>query len=146
MQFAKSPFLQMLLSCSNIVTSRQVCNDLLSNPSTRQDPGFWVGKAPFQIDNHAIVPTLGAQVVRVLKIKLLIRTTYASSELRISLINIRRMKRNSYLRSVLLYQWHLSADPGWIAVSFPVLDVCFVLPEQADGHRSLRVQGLQPKC
>ncbi len=74
--FSKGPFLEMLLGGCNVVTLRQVRDDLLAGPATLQEPHLGVGEAPFQIWNDAVVRSLLPQVVGVLEVKLFVRASY----------------------------------------------------------------------
>lgn len=59
-EFTNRPFSQVLLRSRNIVARRKIGNDLLTNPAAFEDPCLRVGKAPFQVWNHAVVGCLPA--------------------------------------------------------------------------------------
>lgn len=65
---------EMLLSRRDVGAHREVCDDLLPNPSSLEEASLGVGETPFQVGNDAIVGALLAQVVGVLKVQGLVRT------------------------------------------------------------------------
>lgn len=75
MQFAYRALFQMLLSCCDVFTGRQVCHHLGSYPTPVQQSRFRVGKAPLEIDDDSIVRALRAEVIGILEIELFVGTT-----------------------------------------------------------------------
>lgn len=59
----------------------QVLNDLLTNPTSLQDPCLGVGKAPLEVRNNTIVSGLLTEVVWVLEIKLLVGSSCSGKEI-----------------------------------------------------------------
>lgn len=49
MQLTNRSLLEMLLSSRNVLTSREVIDDLFANPAARIDLGFGVAEAPFKV-------------------------------------------------------------------------------------------------
>jgi hypothetical protein len=74
MQLPNSAFLQMLLRSCDVMTGGKITDNLLSNPSTRKDPGFGIPKAPFQVRYVAGVGTLFTQIRRVSDVYLTVRS------------------------------------------------------------------------
>lgn len=68
MQLSYCSTLDMLLSRCNIVTLRQVLNDLLADPASVEDTGLGIREPPFQVRDHAAVSRLPAEVVWVLSV------------------------------------------------------------------------------
>ena len=86
MQLADSTLLQVLLSAGNVVTLWQVLDDLLSRPATWEQSGLRLRKAPLHIGHEAIVRARGAELIRVLKIKSLVGTTWLNNPINIQLL------------------------------------------------------------
>ena len=68
----------MLLRGRDVMTRRQIGNDLLPDPSTIQQSGLRIGEAPFEVHHQAIIRGLSAQVIWILKVKLFIRAACAA--------------------------------------------------------------------
>ena len=60
MQLPNAPLRQMLLRARNIMTARQIRNDLFPDPSTPQQSRFAVRKTPLQVHNQPVVRALTA--------------------------------------------------------------------------------------
>lgn len=73
MQLANRSLLQVLLRGGDVVTCRQVRDDLFADPTSSKNSRLGVGEAPLEIRDYAIVGTLSTKVVRVLQIDLLVR-------------------------------------------------------------------------
>lgn len=59
MQFTNGSLLQMLLSTGNIMTLREILNDLLTRPSTREYFGLGLREAPFDVRHESVVGAAG---------------------------------------------------------------------------------------
>jgi hypothetical protein len=66
----------MLLGTGNVMTLGQVLDDLFSRPTSREQFGLRLGKAPFDIGNESIIGTGGTELVRVLEVKYFVGATY----------------------------------------------------------------------
>lgn len=58
------------------MTRRQIRSDLLSGPTTIENPGFRITEAPFQIWDNTTVSRLSSEIIRVLNIELMICASY----------------------------------------------------------------------
>jgi hypothetical protein len=72
MEFSHSSLLQMLLGSCNVCTSGDISDDLLASPTTIEDPGLGIAETPFEVDDGAGICALSAEIVGVLKVKLVI--------------------------------------------------------------------------
>jgi hypothetical protein len=79
-KFSDGSFFQVLLRTGNIVTLRQVLNNLLSDPTALENSRLGVGEAPFQVGDNAIVGRLLPEVVRILQVKLMVGTTWVRGQ------------------------------------------------------------------
>lgn len=73
MQLANRSLLQVLLRGGDVVTCRQVRDDLLTDPASSKNSRLRVREAPLEIRDYAIVGALSTKVVRVLQVDLLVR-------------------------------------------------------------------------
>ena len=64
MEFTKSTFLQVLLSSGNVVTLRQIRDDLLTDPPAIEQSCLRVGEPPLEVRYHTIVSALAAGLHR----------------------------------------------------------------------------------
>lgn len=55
MELTRSSLLEVLLGACNVVTSRQVGNDLFANPAAVEDLGLGVREAPLEVRNGASI-------------------------------------------------------------------------------------------
>lgn len=69
MELADGALRQVLLGCRQIMTGREIRDDLLANPTAFQDPRLGVGETPFKIRHQTIISTLLAKVVRILEVE-----------------------------------------------------------------------------
>jgi hypothetical protein len=69
-EFSQGTLLEMLLSACNVRACRNVSDDLLADPATREEPGLGLTEAPFQVGYGAGVGALSPEIVRILEIKL----------------------------------------------------------------------------
>lgn len=83
MKLTDSTLLEMLLSTSDIMTLRQVLNDLLSGPAAIEELGLRLREAPLHIWDKSIVSTRGSQLVGVLKVIGLVGSTWVKQSVRI---------------------------------------------------------------
>ena len=81
MKLSDRPLGQMLLCGRNILTRREIGDQLLADPSSIQKTRLRVGECPLEVHDIAIVGWLAAQIVWVLEIELLVRATCNSSVL-----------------------------------------------------------------
>lgn len=72
---------QVLLSSGNVVTRRQISDDLLTNPSTVQDTGLGVGETPLEVGNDTLISGLLTKAVGVLEVNLLVGSAYLQQKL-----------------------------------------------------------------
>lgn len=72
MQLSHCSTLDMLLGGCNIVTLRQVLNDLLADPASVEDAGLRIRESPFQVRHHAAVSGLPAEIVWVLSVNCIV--------------------------------------------------------------------------
>lgn len=70
-----SSFAQVLLRASNVLAGGEILYDLLPHPATVEETGLGVGETPLEVRHDAIVGRLLTQVVRVLKVELLVGAT-----------------------------------------------------------------------
>lgn len=54
-KFAGGTFLQVLLGAGDVVARGQIRDDLLSDPTSREQTCLGVGEAPLQVRHHAVV-------------------------------------------------------------------------------------------
>ena len=69
-EFSQSTLFEMLLRACNVCTCRNIRDDLLADPATREEPGLGLTEAPFQVGYGAGVGALSPEIVRILEIKL----------------------------------------------------------------------------
>lgn len=84
-KLANGTLLQMLLCAGNVVTGRQISNDLLAHPTTLEDARLGVGEAPFQVGHRAGVGRLLSEVVWVLDIQRMVGAAYCIPALAVAL-------------------------------------------------------------
>lgn len=70
---------QVLLSCGDVVTLRQILDNLLTDPATIEDFSLRVRKPPLEVRNSAGISALFPKVGGVVDINLVICTTYSWS-------------------------------------------------------------------
>jgi hypothetical protein len=93
MELTHGTFLKMLLSSGNVCAGGKICNDLLAHPSPVEDPRPGIREAPLEVGHHAIVGALSPQVVGVLQVDLLVRSTCVSHECELKIIRAKAIPR-----------------------------------------------------
>jgi hypothetical protein len=66
----------MLLGCSNVSASWDICDNLLASPTAIEDFRLGLAEAPFQIGNGASICAFSTEIVRVLEVDLMVCSTY----------------------------------------------------------------------
>lgn len=74
-EFTHGPLGQVLLRRRDVMALRQVLDDLLAQPSSREQTGLRVREPPLQVWHNAVIGFLGAEVTGVIFIDVLIRST-----------------------------------------------------------------------
>lgn len=75
-QFADSALLQMLLGTCNVMTLRQVLNDLLPRPAAWEKSSLRLRETPLDVGHKAVIGTGSAELVWVLKVESFVCSTY----------------------------------------------------------------------
>lgn len=76
MQFTDGALLEMLLGSRDVVALGKILDDLLTEPSTLEEPRLGVREAPLEVRYNAIVRGLLSEVVRVGDVNLMVRAAY----------------------------------------------------------------------
>ena len=66
---------EVLLGSSNVVARGEISDDLLTHPAASENSRLGVGEGPLEVGHHAVVCRLLAEVVRVLEVDLVIRSS-----------------------------------------------------------------------
>ena len=66
MELSDRTLLQVLLRAGDVVALRQVLDDLLTQPTSKEGPNLGVGEPPLEVGDDAIVSRLLGKVIRVL--------------------------------------------------------------------------------
>jgi hypothetical protein len=68
MQFPQSPLLKVLLGGRNVMTGRQIRDNLLPRPAAIEDLRFRITETPLEVHDKPIIRALCREVVWVLQI------------------------------------------------------------------------------